>query len=88
MVYRNYNWDRCAFSYVVKKSSCKKLIDVISINFVKKENGLIRFEAIDFIYACANKELKMYDFYPHLFYSPLNHKTDIQCDKLADQLYF
>jgi len=88
MIYRNFNWDRCTFSYIIKKSICKKLIDIISSNFVKKENGIIRFEAVDYIYTNSYDKIKMFDFVPHLFYSPLNYNTDIQGKNLKNIIQF
>lgn len=88
MVYRNFNWDRGTFSYIVKKSICKKLINIISTTFVKKEGGRIRFEAIDYVYTCAFDKIKMFDYLPHLFYSLVNFNSDIQGDNLQKIIQF
>ena len=39
MIYRNFNWNRGTFSYVIKKSICKKLMEIISTSFVKKKKN-------------------------------------------------
>ena len=88
LIYRNFNWDRGAFSYVVKKSICTKLIEIISSTFVKNENNIIRFEAIDYVYTNANKMIKMYDYFPHLFYSHVNFNSDIQGSLLQNKIQF
>ena len=88
IAYRNFNWDRGAFSFVIKKSICKKLIEIISSNFVKKENGIIRFEAVDYIYTNSYDKIKMYDYMPNLFYSLVNHNSDIQGNNLKNIIQF
>lgn len=88
MIYRNFNWNRCTFSYVIRKSICKKLMEIISSSFVKKERGIIKFEAIDYVYTCAFNEINMFDFIPHLYYSPINYNSDIQGDHLTNVIQF
>jgi GR25 family glycosyltransferase involved in LPS biosynthesis len=88
MIYRNFNWDRCTFSFVIRKSICKKLMEIISTLFVKKEVGIIKFEAIDYVYTCAFNKINMFDFMPHLYYSPINYNTDIQGDNLTNLIQF
>lgn len=88
MIYRNFNWDRCTFSFVIRKSICKKLIEIICSSFVKKENGTIKFEAIDYVYTCAFNKVNMFDYVPHLYYSPLNYNTDIQGTNLRNLIQF
>ena len=88
MVYRNFNWDRGAFSFVIRKSICKKLIDIISSSFVKNENGIIRFEAVDYIYTSSQNKIKMYDYLPHLFYSRVEFNSDIQGVHLYNNIQF
>jgi hypothetical protein len=87
MIYRNFNWNRGTFSYVIKKSICKKLMEIISTSFVKKKN-IIKFEAIDYVYTCAFDKINMFDFMPHLYYSPINYNTDIQGDHLTNLIQF
>ena len=88
MIYRNFNWDRCTFSFVIRKSICKKLMEIISTLFVKKEGGIIKFEAIDYVYTCAFNKINMFDFIPHLYYSPVNYNTDIQGNHLTNVIQF
>jgi GR25 family glycosyltransferase involved in LPS biosynthesis len=88
MIYRNFNWDRCTFSFVIRKSICKKLMEIISTLFVKKEGGIIKFEAIDYVYTCAFNKINMFDFMPHLYYSPVNYNTDIQGNHLTNVIQF
>lgn len=75
------NWDRTTHSYIVKKSICKKLADLISIKFVSDTEyiyGQRCFVPIDHLLAHRYKDIKMFDFLPHLFYCPINYKSDIQ----------
>lgn len=88
MIYINFNWDRCTFSFVIRKSICKKLMEIISTLFVKKEVGIIKFEAIDYVYTCAFNKINMFDFMPHLYYSPINYNTDIQGNHLTNVIQF
>jgi GR25 family glycosyltransferase involved in LPS biosynthesis len=88
MIYRNFNWDRCTFAFVIRKNICKKLMEIISSSFVKKEGGIIKFEAIDYVYTCAFNKVNMFDFVPHLYYSPLNYNTDIQGTHLRNLIQF
>ena len=88
MIYRNFNWDRCTSSYVVKKGSCKKIIETIISTFLTNENQKLRFEAIDYVYTCAFNNLTMFDYMPHLFFSPLNYESDIQGNNLSNVIEF
>jgi GR25 family glycosyltransferase involved in LPS biosynthesis len=89
----NYNpkkegdWCRCTFSYVVKKAVCSKLIDII-INTFPTPKYRDSFKPIDHIYTDSYKEIKTFDFFPHLFYSHLNNNTDIQLGNLNNKLEF
>lgn len=88
MIYRNFNWDRGAFSFVIRKSICKKLIDIISSSFVKNESGMIQFEAVDYIYTNSFNKVKMFDYLPHLYYSRVNFNSDIQGNHLKNLIQF
>ena len=100
MIYRNFNWNRGTFSYVIKKSICKKLMEIISTSFVKEETEqkeergiikfkeIIKFEAIDYVYTFAFNKINMFDFIPHLYYSPVNYNTDIQGNHLTNIIQF
>ena len=70
-----YFWDRCGTAYIINKKICKKLIRLLTINFV---DNIFRPTAVDELYKTFYKDIKMFDYFPHLYYSPLNYKTDIQ----------
>jgi len=63
---------RGTFSYVVKKSICKTLIQIIIDNFIKNN----KLEPIDCIYQVLVNEIKSFDYFPHIFYSPMRYKSD------------
>jgi hypothetical protein len=63
-------------------------MEIISTLFVKKEVGIIKFEAIDYVYTCAFNKINMFDFMPHLYYSPVNYNTDIQGNYLRNVIQF
>lgn len=88
MIYRNFNWDRCTSSYVIRKSICKKLIETIISSFLTIENQVLRFEAIDYVYTCAYDKFNMFDYVPHLFFSDLNYESDIQGNNLRNVIHF
>ena len=69
------NWSRTTHSYVIKKSICKKLIELITSRFINK---LLDFKPIDVLYQDLHKDIKMFDYFQHLYYSEINYKTDIQ----------
>lgn len=70
-----FEWDRCLNAYIVNKKICKKLIKLLTVNFV---DTVFRPEAVDHLYVSFYKEIKMFDYFPHLIYSELHYKTDIQ----------
>lgn len=74
------DYDRCNSSYIVRKDSCKKLIDLVTINFLRNKNNEVI--AIDAVYPLLYNDIKMFDYYPHLFYSIRNYTSDIQNSKL------
>ena len=88
VAYRNFNWDRGAFSFVIKKSKCVNLIEAIKTGFLKKENNTISFEAVDYIYTNSCKKIKMFDYLPHLYYSRVNFNSDIQGNHLVNKIQF
>lgn len=69
-------WERTTHSYIVRKGICKKLINAI-ITKMPTANSF-SLKPIDWIYHDLINEIRMFDFFPHLFYSPLNYKSDIQ----------
>jgi GR25 family glycosyltransferase involved in LPS biosynthesis len=72
-----YDNDRGAFSYVVKKSICKKLIQIIIDNFIKNNKYNSKLEPVDCIYQVLIDEIKSFDYFPHIFHSPVNYKSDV-----------
>ena len=70
----NHDTDRTTHNYVIKKSNVKKICDLIYNNFVGK-NPII---TIDTLLNGLTQELIICDFFPHIFYSPIDYKTDIQ----------
>lgn len=68
-----YNWDRTTHNYIVTKKSAKNLLNIMIENF--RDNKKIIHE-IDSLY--CNRTLKSLDYFPHIFYSPLNYTSDIQ----------
>jgi len=72
-------YDRCNSSYIIRKDCCKKLIDLISVNFLRKKNNT-SFEliAIDCIYPVLYNKMKLFDFFPHLFYSVRDYTSDVR----------
>jgi len=65
---------RCTSSYVVKKSICKTLIQIIMDKFIENNN----LYPIDCIYQVLIDEIKSFDYFPHIFYAPIGYKSDIQ----------
>lgn len=72
--------DRCLSSYMVRKSVCVKLIDHILDKFLLCRRDLYYLKPIDRVIETFNYT-KVHDYFPHLFYSPRNYKTDIQYKK-------
>lgn len=73
------DYDRTAVAYVVKKSCCQKIIDLISNNFITiGKNKLYSIIAIDNIYSNLSKHIKMFDYFPHFYYSHRDFESDIQ----------
>lgn len=68
------NWDRCTFSYIIRKSCCYKILDNI-YKSIEEHNSLL---AIDHLYVNNMDNLLMFDYLPHLFYSPSHGDSDIQ----------
>jgi GR25 family glycosyltransferase involved in LPS biosynthesis len=72
------DWDRTLHNYVINKKSAGKLCEIIENNFV---SGKI-IKQIDHLFCNDSNGLKSFDYFPHIFYSPLNYTTDIQFSKL------
>ena len=68
-----YNWDRTLHNYIINKKSATNLLNLVIENF--RNNNKIIHE-IDHLY--CNGTLKSLDYFPHIFYSPLNYTSNIQ----------
>ena len=67
------NWDRTTHSYIIKKSVCVKVYELLIKNFIEN------YRPIDHVYVSLYNDIKMFDYFPHLFWSPWsNIDTDIQ----------
>jgi len=76
---RPEDYDRTAAAYVVKKSCCQKIIDLVYNNFISYDkNNLCSIIAIDCIYPKLNKHIKMFDYFPHFYYTKRDFESDIQ----------
>jgi hypothetical protein len=67
------DYDRTTNVIVLSKFACKEIIE--------KTKHIKSSEPIDSLYNNIRKyipEMKIYDLFPHLCYSPANYKTDIQ----------
>ena len=78
LIKSTFSWERTTLSFLVKKSSCKKLIDIIYKSFINNTGFVYHIEPIDHIYAYSHNKIKMYDYLPHLFYSPFQVNSDVQ----------
>lgn len=77
-----YEWDRCASAYMCSKKGAKKIVQYV-INYFKT---LRKWTAIDNIYTSI-KALSMYEFFPHVYYSNLDYKTDIQGAHILNKIH-
>ena len=78
-----YQWDRTIHAYVVRKGSCRKILELISTNF---PDNALRLRPIDTVIASLYNDIRMCDIVPHLYYSEPDYKSDIQ--KNEDLIYF
>lgn len=78
-------WDRSTQSYIIKKSSCSKFIKLLTIKCI---NNILKLTTIDTLYNSLTKDIKMFDYFPHLFYTEINYKTDVQTNLEDDLIYF
>lgn len=74
------DWDRTTHNYLVKKNNIPKILNCI-LNHYSKEVKPIN--QIDSLYNSFSSKLNMYDYFPHLFYSPMNYSTDIQNSRIT-----
>jgi len=73
------NWDRTTHNYMVKKSNIPNILKCYLEYYKNKINSTFQ---VDTFYISQSKNLEMYDYFPHIFYSPRNYSTDIQYSKL------
>jgi len=73
------DWDRTTHNYLVKKSNIQNILKCYLEYFEDKKNPAFQ---VDTFYNSQTKNLEMYDYFPHIFYSPWNYLTDIQYSKL------
>ena len=72
-------WDRTTTSYIIKKSVSKKVYNLLIKRFIEN------CKAIDHSFVSLYKDIKMYDYIPHLFWCQWNSEdSDIQNSKLLD----
>jgi len=67
------DYDRTTHSYIINKKTARKILEKTT---VVKES-----EPVDSLYNNIRKyayDIKIYDIFPHICYSPLLYKTDIQ----------
>ena len=67
------NYDRTTHSYILTKYACKEIIE--------KTKHIASSQPIDSLLNNIRKyvpDMKLYDIFPHLCYSPINYKTVIQ----------
>lgn len=76
------DWDRTTHNYLVKKSNIQNILKRYLEYFEYFENQKNLSFQVDSFYNSQTKNLEMYDYFPHIFYSPWNYSTDIQYSKL------
>lgn len=67
-------YERTTSSYIIRKDCCKKVIDLISVNFLRKNAEVI---AIDYVYTSLWKDIKLFDYFPHIFYAIRFYSSDV-----------
>ncbi len=73
-----HEWCRTAHNYIVNKKNAEKLCNLILENF----NSNHFFREIDTLFDYSYYNIIYYDYFPHIFYSPVNYTTDIQHNKM------
>ena len=78
--FNNSEFNRVTHCLIVNKKSAKKIIDSLLV-FLK--NNMVKnvHTGIDTIITKYLLDIIKIDYFPHIFYSPLNYKTDIQGDQ-------
>ncbi len=69
--------DRTTHNYIIKKSSAKKIINLLNERFLNNQQRT-DFPPIDCMINDLLDKIKICDYFPHLFYSPIDYDTDIQ----------
>lgn len=77
---KGIDWDRTAHNYLIKKSNIQNILNCY-INYFKN-NIKLTFQ-VDTFYNLIPNHIKMYDYFPHIFYSPRNYTSDIQYSRLV-----
>jgi len=72
------DYDRTAHSYLLRKRIIPSLLQYI-LDWIQFHNRVVEIDT--YIYGLLTS-FPIYDMFPHLFYSPLNYKSDIQDIKL------
>ena len=62
---------------MIRKKVCVKLIEFVLDKYLLCKREIYHLKPIDRVIETFNYS-KVYDYFPHLFYSPRNYKTDIQ----------
>jgi GR25 family glycosyltransferase involved in LPS biosynthesis len=73
-------WDRTAHNLVVTKKSATKLVNEM-YNYINLNNICVADHLIHDRYT-----IKKYDYFPHIFYSPMNYTSDIQGNSNNNQI--
>ncbi len=68
------DFERTTHNYIINKKSAKKICEIILANF-ESDNYM---SEIDTLYNNILHLINAYDYFPHIFYSPVNYTTDIQ----------
>jgi hypothetical protein len=75
---RGADWDRTTHNYLIKKINIPNIIKCYLEYFETNQNHSFQ---VDTFYNSLSNKIKMYDYFPHIFYSPMNYLTDIQHSK-------
>jgi GR25 family glycosyltransferase involved in LPS biosynthesis len=76
---RGIDWDRTTHNYLIKKSNIQNILKCYLEYFTTQSNPTFQ---VDSFYNSHTNILNMYDYFPHIFYSPWNYSTDIQKSEL------
>jgi GR25 family glycosyltransferase involved in LPS biosynthesis len=73
------DWDRTTHCYLIKKKNIPNIINCYLEYFKTNLNPAFQ---VDSFYNLQSNKIKMYDYFPHIFYSPWYYSTDIQLSKI------